>query len=396
MADDASMLKLIQGAEIYGPEPMGKKDVLITGDKIGIIQGHIDIGKDIDIELIDAQGRLLVPGFIDSHVHIIGGGGEGGFATRTPEIMLSDITRGGVTTVVGCLGTDETTRTLTNILAKANSLVEEGISCYLYTGSYHIPVKTLTGSIQDDIVLIDKMIGVGEIAVSDHRSSQPTVEELTKIAAAARVGGMLSGKAGIVNVHVGDGPGKLSMLEQIADTTEIPITQFIPTHLGRNPDLFIAAIHYAKKGGLIDFTTSAPEWSFQKGNIKCSKALKQAIGHGVSTDSVSFSSDGQGSLPFFDETGIFQGLTVGEVGSLFREVRDAVQEEKIPLEIALKAITSNPARNLRLASKGRIRVGSDADLVLLDTTLDIETVISRGRIMIRGKEIVVRGTFEEQ
>jgi beta-aspartyl-dipeptidase (metallo-type) len=396
MTDEASMLKLIQGAEVYAPEPLDKKDVLVTGDKIGIIQDHIGIGKHIDIELIDAKGKLLVPGFIDSHVHIIGGGGEGGFKTRTPEIMLSDITTGGVTTVVGCLGTDETTRTLTNLLAKANGLEEEGISCYLYTGSYHIPVKTLTGSIQDDIVLIEKIIGVGEIAVSDHRSSQPTIEELTKIAAAARIGGMLSGKAGIVNVHVGGGPGKLSILEQIAATTEIPITQFIPTHLGRNPDLLTSAIQYAKKGGLIDLTTSAPEWSLKKGNIKSSKALKQIIEQDVSVESVSFSSDGQGSLPFFDEKGAFKGLEVGEVRSLFTEVRDAVLDEKIPLEIALKVITSNPARNLRLTSKGSIQAGNDADLVLLDESLEIDTVLSRGRIMIRNKEIVVRGTFERQ
>lgn len=390
------MLTLVQGADIYAPESLGKKDVLVTGDKIGVIQEQIDIGKRLDIELIDAKGELLVPGFIDSHVHIIGGGGEGGFTTRTPEIMLSDITTGGVTTVVGCLGTDETTRTLHNLLAKARALEEEGISCYLYTGSYHIPVKTLTGSIQDDIVLIDKVIGVGEIALSDHRSSQPTLDELTKIAAAARVGGMLSGKAGIVNVHVGDGPGKLSMLEQIADTTEIPITQFIPTHLGRNPDLLTSAIRYARKGGLIDLTTSAPEWSFKKGNIKCSKALKQIIEYDVSVDNVSFSSDGQGSLPLFDEKGAFKGLEVGKVNSLFKEVRDVVLEEKIPLETALKVITSNPARNLRLTSKGIIRVGNDADLVLLDENLDIDTVLSRGRIMISNKEIMVRGTFETQ
>jgi beta-aspartyl-dipeptidase (metallo-type) len=396
MPDEASMLKLIQGADIYAPEPLGKKDVLVTADKIGIIQDHVDIGKHIDIELIDAKGKLLIPGFIDSHVHIIGGGGEGGFKTRTPEIMLSDITRGGVTTVVGCLGTDDTTRTLSNLIAKANGLEEEGITCYIYTGSYHIPVKTLTGSIQDDIALIDKIIGVGEIAVSDHRSSQPTIEELSKIAAAARVGGMLSGKAGIVNVHIGDGTGKLGHLEHIADNTEIPITQFIPTHLGRNPDLLTSAIQYAKKGGLIDLTTSAPEWSLKKGNIKCSKALKQILEQDVSIDSVSFSSDGQGSLPLFDEKGAFKGLEVGEVSSLFTEVRDAVIDEKIPLKIALKVITSNPARNLRLTSKGNIQVGKDADLVLLDENLEIDTVISRGRIMVNNKEIVVKGTFEKQ
>jgi len=396
MSDETRMLKLIKQADVFTPQPIGKKDILITADKIGYIEDRIDVGKRIDIEIIDAKGMILVPGFIDAHVHILGGGGEGGFATRTPEIMLSNITKGGVTTVVGCLGTDETTRTMSNLIAKAKSLKEEGITCYIYTGSYHIPVRTLTGSIQDDIVLIDEVIGVGEIAVSDHRSSQPTIEDIAKIAAGARMGGMLSGKAGIVNVHVGDGPVKLRMLEEIADTTEIPVTQFVPTHLGRSPDLFASAISYAKKGGLIDFTTSAPEWSFQKGNVKSSKALKQIIEHGVPADRVSFSSDGQGSLPRFDDKAIFQGLGVGEVASLFKEVKDAVNEENIPLEIALPVITSNPARNLRLTRKGSIQVGNDADLVVLDETFDADTVISRGKIMVRSKKIMVRGKFEEQ
>jgi beta-aspartyl-dipeptidase (metallo-type) len=395
MSDETAMLKLIRDSNVYAPEPLGKKDVLITADKIGHIQDHIDLGKEIDIEVLDAEGMMLVPGFIDSHVHILGGGGEGGFKTRTPEIMLSDITRGGVTTVVGCLGADETTRTISNLIAKAKGLEEEGITCYIYTGSYHIPIRTLTGSIQDDIILIDKIIGVGEIAVSDHRSSQPTIEDIAKIAAAARVGGMLSGKAGIVNVHVGDGVGKLSLLERIANTTEIPITQFIPTHVGRNPDLFESAIQYAKKGGLIDLTTSIPECSLKKGNVKCSKALKEVLSQGIPVERVSFTSDGQGSLPFFDEKGEYRGLEVGKVISLYKEVRDAIIDEKIPVEIAITVITSNPAGNLKLTNKGRIQVGKDADLVLLDENLDIDTVIARGKIMIRHKEIMVKGMFEK-
>ncbi|HUV58611.1 MAG TPA: beta-aspartyl-peptidase [Desulfatiglandales bacterium] len=395
MSDEMRMIKLIKNANVFTPEPLGKKDVLITAEKIGYIQDRIDPGKEIDIEVIDAKGMLLVPGFIDSHVHICGGGGEGGFKTRTPEIMLSDITKGGVTTVVGCLGTDESTRTIRNLIAKAKSLKEEGITCYIYTGSYHIPVRTLTDSIQDDIVLIDEIIGVGEIAVSDHRSSQPTLEDIGKIAAAARVGGMLSGKAGIVNIHIGDGKDKLSFLEHVANSTEIPITQFIPTHLGRNPGLFEAAIQYAKKGGLIDFTTSSPEWPPIKANIKCSKALKEVLDQGIPVERVSFTSDGQGSLPRFDEKGEFSGLEVGMVTSLFKEVRDAIIDEKIPVEIAITVITSNPARNLKLLNKGRVHVGKDADLVLLNENLDIDTVIARGRIMIRNKEIMVKGVFEK-
>ena len=49
------------------------------------------------------------------------------------------------------------------------------------------------------------MIGIGELALSDHRSSQPTRDELLRIASDAHVAGMISGKAGIVHLHLGDG-----------------------------------------------------------------------------------------------------------------------------------------------------------------------------------------------
>lgn len=394
MSEAIKMLKLIKNAKVYAPESLGRKDVLITADKIGYIQDNIDLGKEIEVETIDAEGKFLVPGFIDSHVHILGGGGEGGYKTRTPEIMLSDITRAGVTTVVGCLGTDGTTRTMSSLIAKARGLEEEGITCYVYTGSYQVPVKTLLGSIQDDLILIDKIIGVGEIALSDHRSSQPTIEEIAKIAAAARVGGMLSGKAGVVNVHMGDGNRKFSFLEEIINNTEIPVTQFIPTHVGRNPDLLESAIEYAKKGGLIDFTTSLTRRFPEKRNITGSEILKKTLENGVPVKNVSFSSDGQGSLPVFDEKGEFVGLQVGEVISLFNEVRDAIRLQHIPIESTLQVITSNPARNLKLNNKGSIQVGKDADLLLLDKDLEIDTVIARGQIMIKNKEVIVKGTFE--
>ncbi|MEW4240609.1 beta-aspartyl-peptidase [Priestia megaterium] len=390
------MLTLIKNAEVYAPQHLGKKDILLADSKIILIKDCIDhVNTSIPIDVVDAANHIIAPGFIDSHVHIIGGGGEGGYKTRTPELMLTDATTAGVTTIVGVLGTDGTTRRMENLLAKARGLEEEGISCFIHTGSYQIPVKTLTNSIEEDLILIDKIIGVGEIAISDHRSSEPTFEELVKVASAARNGGILSGKAGILEIHVGDGERKLSLLNQIADKTDLPIRQFHPTHINRNGELFKEGIQFAKRGGYVDFTTSTIPHFLEEGEVKCSKGLRIMLEEKVAIDSITFSSDGNASLPFFDDNGDYKGLQVGKVSSLFQEVRDAVLEESVPLETALQVITSNPAKVLKLSNKGHIQPGKDADLVLLDKeTLTIKTVFAQGKVMVKDGVPVVKGTFE--
>lgn len=395
------MISIIKEVKIYAPEYAGIKDVLLIGDKIGAIGEDIsvDLGKAMDVTVFDGKDKILVPGFIDSHVHILGGGGEGGYRTRTPEITLTDIIKGGVTTVVGCLGTDGISRNMISLLAKARGLEEEGLTTFIYAGSYRMPVTTITGEVMKDLITIDKIIGVGEIAISDHRSSQPTLDEIKKLAADTRVGAMLAGKAGILNIHLGDGKKMLKLLFDIIEDTEIPPSQFLPTHTNRNPYLFEDAIRYAKAGGFIDFTTSSDPvyWDGEDGEVKTSRALKRCLEEGIPEDRITFSSDGQGSLPIFNENKEFVGLGVGKVESLYQEVRDSVLIENIPLEKAIKTITSNPAAILKLKGKGRIAKGYDADLCLLDeTTLEIDTVLAKGKIMIRNKEIKAYGTFEKR
>ncbi|PLR77540.1 beta-aspartyl-peptidase [Bacillus sp. V3-13] len=392
------MLTLIKNGEVYTPDYLGKKDILLADKKIGFIQDTIEVPENfVEIKVIDAEGKIVVPGFIDSHVHIIGGGGEGSYKTRTPEIQLTDATLAGVTTLIGVIGTDGTTRTMASLIAKARGLEEEGITCYVQTGSYQVPVKTLTGKIEDDIILVDKIIGAGEIAIADHRSSQPTVEEMAKIASAARIGGLLSGKAGIVNVHVGDSFDHLNVIEEVVEKTEIPIRQFYPTHINRNPHLFTEGIKYAKKGGYVDFTTSSIPKFLEEGEVKCSKGLKRMLDAGVDISQITFTSDGQASLPEFNANGEFARLKIGKVSTLFKEVRDAVLDEGISLDQAIRVITENPSNILKLKEKGTIQEGKDADLVLL-TKEDyrIDTVIALGKVMVETGEPIVKGTFEEE
>ncbi len=383
------MIKIIKDVQVFSPKPLGKKDILLAHDKIVAIEKDIVLAG-IYVEILDGSYKIAVPGFIDSHVHIIGGGGEGGFRTRTPELPFSDLVKGGITTVVGCLGTDGVTRNLNSLYAKAKALEEEGVTSYIYSGSYRVPIVTFTGSLLQDLILIDKVIGAGEIAISDHRSSQPTFEELKRLAADSRVGGILSGKAGIVNLHLGDGSSMLDLICEIVDKTEIPITQFLPTHINRNNKLLREAMKWVEKGGFVDFTTSTG--ALLEEDLQASKALKEYIEQGFE-DQVTMSSDGQGSLPRFNEKKEFVGLDVGRVVSVYENFKAAV-ENGVALEKALKSITENPARILKLHTKGSISPGKDADILLLDKDLRIDTVIAKGKLLMKDKEILVKGTFE--
>ncbi|HOO74010.1 MAG: beta-aspartyl-peptidase [Thermotogae bacterium] len=387
------MLKLFKNSEIYSPEKTGKKDILFCDGKIIAVENEITINTNIEIDIKEYRDKLIMPGFTDCHVHITGGGGEGSFSTRTPELDFRDLIKGGISTVVGTLGTDGITRSMENLIAKAKAINEEGATCYIYTGSYHVPVKTVTGNIASDIMLFSEIIGVGEIAISDHRSSQPTIEELKKIASDARLGGILSGKSGIVNLHVGDGERQLSFIEEIIKNTEIPPTQFLPTHMGRNYRLFENAMKYIKSGGYADFTTSRNDKSE---GLSASEALFIMLRNNMDLNHITFSSDGQGSLPVFDENGIFSGLSVGKVTSLYGEIKKLVKNENIPLEKILKVITVNPANILKLKNKGRIKKGYDADFVIADReTLDITDVYFKGKQMMENSVIIHMGKFEE-
>ena len=126
-------MKLIKNIDVYAPEPLGKKDVLILGDKIAKIEeagGMPEIPFLLPEDVIDGSDRILTPGFIDCHVHVLGGGGEGGFANRTPEATVEGMTRFGVTTVVGCLGTDVIGRDMCALVARTKGLNERGMSAY--------------------------------------------------------------------------------------------------------------------------------------------------------------------------------------------------------------------------------------------------------------------------
>jgi beta-aspartyl-dipeptidase (metallo-type) len=383
---------LIRNAIVYAPESLGKKELLIGGNTILAISDKIDIPAGLDIESADANGLIVVPGLIDNHVHIAGAGGEGGPSTRTPELALSCMFAGGVTTVIGCLGTDGLTRSVESVLMKAKSLRQEGASAWIWTGAYQVPTPSITGDVGRDIALIDEIIGVGEVAISDHRSSCPSTGELIRITALARVGGMLGKKAGMVNIHLGDAINPFLPLHEVIKHSELKYTQFLPTHCNRNSYIFEDSKIYGKTG-YVDITTSS--WPYyQDEEIKPSAGLRLLLEAGVPADHITFSSDSCGSLPGFDDQGRLVKLEMGLPASNLKELADSVLIEKIPIEISLKVLTSNVASILKLPGKGFIRRGMDADLLFLDRELKIVHLLAMGKWAVRDGLVVKKGTYE--
>lgn len=389
------MLTLLKNCDVYAPEKLGKKDILIAGGKIQQIADAIDASSLGDIvNVVDVNNKKVTPGFIDQHVHIIGGGGEGSFHTRTPEMQLTDLTTGGTTTVIGVLGTDDITRTMENLYAKAKGLEEEGISTWIYSGAYPIPTPTITGSVRRDIVLIDKVIGTGEIAMSDHRNACQTKHDFAVLAAEARVGGILSGKAGVLHIHVGPGPRKIDWIFEILEETDIPITNFTPTHCNRVMPLLQQACQFAKAGGMIDFTSSSPVIAPTR--VQAYDAVAYAVKDGVDVGHITMSSDGNGSMPMFDANMKYIGLTSADPKTLHACLRRIVKEGTLPLEQAVRLITSNVADNLKLPGKGHLAPEMDADIVIMDDDYQIVDVYAKGQLMVKDAKPVVFGTFEKK
>lgn len=372
------MLTLIEGAEIFSPSHLGQQDLLVADGRIAWMGKGLTVPTNWPLHRVDGRGRYLVPGLVDPLAHITGGGGEGGFAFRTPELAASEALKAGVTTLVAALGTDSLTRTPAQVLGKVREFRAAGVSAFMYTGSYHLPVKTLTGTVESDIILLPEVLGVGEVAISDHRSSVPTHDELARLASEARVAGLLAGKSGVSFFHVGDGKGALAPLRALRDETDIPLRQLYPTHCNRNPWLFAEAIEWGKAGGWVDLTTSSFPDLLEDGERLAADAFLELLAANVPADRITFSSDANASLPRFDGEGRLIEMRCGQIASLWLQCVRATRLG-VSLERALAAVTSNPAQALGLGSKGRIGVGQDADLLLVhDRTFAIERVMSGG------------------
>lgn len=372
-------LHLLRNADLYTPDPAGRAHLLVAGDRVAWIGTEVpELPASLLASDRDLEGRRVIPGLVDSHVHLTGGGGEGGYGSSLPPLAARDFVSAGVTTAVGLLGTDDTVRTPGSLVQAAYGLRAAGLSAWCWTGGYHLPPATVTGSVRGDIVHIDPVIGVGEVALSDHRSSQPGLGALLQVAADAHVGGLMTGKAGVLHLHIGDGPRGLDLLWQALSVSELPPRTFHPTHVNRRKALYEEAAELAGRGVTVDVTAfpvaeGEDAWGAPDAVIRWLDA-------GHPADRLTVSSDAGGSLPVFDAEGGVVEVGIGRPEALAGALAELLRRG-VPLEAALPCFTSTPAQLLRLPGKGRLAVGSAADLVVLSSEGSVDDVMAMGRWM---------------
>lgn len=390
-------LQLLRNVELFDPAPRGRCDLLCGGGRVLAIASRLDpLPASVPCDVHDLDGATVIPGLVDAHVHVTGGGGEAGFGSRVPPLRLTALSLAGVTSVVGLLGTDGSTRTIRELVAHTYALREQGLGAWCWTGSYELPVRTLTGSVRDDVVFVEPIVGVGELALSDHRSSQPTFDEFLRVAADVRVAGMISGKAGVLHLHMGDGPRGLELVRRALDETELPARVLHPTHVNRNPTLFEEACALARmhgRGGPCFDVTAFPEHDVGEG-LSAAAAIAAWVETGLPLGRLTCSSDGGGCMPCFGDDGRIERYGVGQCTTLLETIRAGVRDHGLPLATLLPPFTSTVAALLRLPGRGVLAPGAHADLLVLDPELRLRATMASGRWLVTDGRAVVTGPFD--
>jgi len=383
------MLKVIKNGRVYSPHDLGQKDILIAGDTILLVEGRISTDSlPFPAEVYDAGGKMILPGIIDPHVHFIGGGGSSGLNSRTKEIAVEQIIEAGVTSAVGVLGFDRASRTLKALLLKTRALEDLGLTAFMLTGSYSLPSQTLTGSVEDDLILIDKVIGV-KLALGETLANFPDIRDIRNLLAECLRGGHLGGKAGFLQIHMGvQGKVWKKPFMEILREMSIPFSQVVFTHVNRSPDTLDEFLEYIQAGGGVDLTASYTPTE-RPGSLTVGKALQRLIRAGVPLDRVTLSSDSNATRMLPDKR-----LKYLPVQTLFQVVRDLWLSEEIPRPQLVRLVTENPARSLGLGRiKGLVEPGKHADLIILKEPFELDGVILKGKWGRRDGQTLIRDPF---
>ncbi len=390
------MFKLIVGGDVYAPEKLGKANILIAGDKIAAVGEDLKAPGGYKCEKIDATGKIVYPGWVDPHIHITGADDSQGPYGHTYDVSYQDIVESGVTTVVGTLGGEYLVRNLEQLYWKAIELELMGLTTYIYTGCFHIPPPTITGTVRGDVVLIDKVRGL-KTAISDATTSHHTWREMAELVSEVNLGAETVKKTAVTHVHVGRRPQRMDMLFEVIENTGLHPKGIVPTHVNRaTPDVMAQGIEWAKRGGYVDLTTQMRKEEGTLTGLKTDLAVKRMLAEGCPIEYITISSDANCPMAIRDAKGKQVKVYIAPVDFTRREIRDIVYNRILPFEEALKMVTTNPAKCLGIDDrKGRIREGYDADIVVADKPgeLRVEKVYAKGKQLVDAGKTIWQGYY---
>ena len=377
------MFTLIRGAEVYAPVYLGVQDILFLGHKIIKMGESLENPAGFECKIVNASGRIVYPGFVDNHVHLIGANDGQGPMGRTHDINWGDIVESGTTTVVGCLGSSRFVRSLHQLYIKTLELDMMGLSTYMYTGSFVIPPPTLTDEIRKDAYLIPKVIGL-KTAISDTTTNHHTWRDLAAITAEVRYGAGIANKHAVTHVHVGKQKTRMDTIFELIDNTGLDPAVVIPTHINRkNPDMMEQSIEYTKMGGIVDLSSLMRKEEGTMTGLKPEYAVKRMLDEGAVLENITMSSDGNVPQVIRGVDGKRVGRYIAPLDLNRREIRDMTYNGVCSFTDALRIMTSNVGKALGI-QKGRIVEGYDADIVIADSVenMRIEKVYAKGQLLV--------------
>jgi len=386
-----SELCVIRNAHVFAPEDVGVRDILIGGDRVVAMEADLDLGG-LSAAEVDASGRRVVPGLVDGHLHVIGGGGNEGYASRIPELWVGELAQAGITTVVAPPGLDMVTKNLEGLLAKTYALESEGVSAYVMVGGFQRPFRTVTGSLAGDFFTLEKVIGV-KVALGEVKATPFRDEELVELARQLHYLSGATGKACVLHAHLGHSEDPAGQFLHAIRTSGVPASRFQITHCNYTEHTMQAALEIAAEGASVDFNpVLTPDFGHPRA-VPAAAAVVQTLAAGVDPGLITMTSDGNASVPILLDDGTRDSYEKS-LDWLWETVVELVTDHEVPLEQALSFVTSNPARVLGLGQKGRVRTGGDADLLVVDDELGIVDVFARGRRMVANGEPLVRSMYE--
>ena len=378
----------IKNAHVYSPKDFGVVNVVIWNGQIVSVGEHAEPLSDANVETVEAEGRPLLPGLIDPHVHIMGASGAGGPLSRSTVQPLSELTCAGITTVVTPLGTDSLSRTIPNLLMQAETSTAEGVTAYVYTGGWCNPVPTLTGDAQTDVAFLPRVLGI-KVAIAEPMAPPMSVTELEHYAHAAVIGGRFANKQAVLHAHIGDRPEGLQPLWDAGKSSGLPLDRFMATHINRNPALLEMAIDFAKAGGNIDVTGQIQVERGYGQATPAADAILKLIDADTPLERITLSTDSGGSYIQQSE----EHFCMADPATMWQTVQALANAGMDWTQIASIA-SHHAAQTLGLTQKGQIIEGADADLLLLNSDGELDAVWSGGKQMVSKGKPIIRSDYE--